>query len=175
MQWNIGSESHVGRVCSVVPDGRLSYDIGGLGVLVQGVSGMYPRDTVRRDHEVVSDDDVIGWRSVCLCGWEGSHWSRVKARSKARLSGRTAFVPFLGFATPPVSAEAEMHEEWLLHARQAIAINDLQSARRRLAAAEASLSNAVARGRSVGLSWTSVASALGITRQSAHARWRAQE
>lgn len=77
---------------------------------------MYPRDTVRRDHEVVDDDDVTGWRSVCLCGWEGSHWSKVKSRSTARLSGKQHLCLFSGSHSPPVSAEAEMHDGWPLHA-----------------------------------------------------------
>lgn len=175
MQWDIGNEGHVGRLCAIIPDGRLSHELGGLGVLVQGVSGVYPRDAVRRDHEVVGDDDVVGWRSACSCGWIGSRWFRVRSKSEADLAGRKAFVPFLGFATPPLSAEVVMNEEWLLHARQTVATEALQVAQRRLAAAEVALSNAVALGRSAGLSWASIASALGITRQSAHGRWGARK
>ncbi|MBU8867867.1 hypothetical protein [Paenarthrobacter aromaticivorans] len=172
MQWQIGGGRHEGKACAVVPDGRLSYDLGGLGVLVQGISGQYPRDTEKRDHEVVSDDDVIGWRASCRCGWAGKFWTRASTKSEENLDNYTAFAPFLGFATPPLSAEDAMKVEWLRHAETSTAVEELLAAQKALLASKSRLDNAVAKCRAIGLPWSTVASSLGITRQSAHAKWK---
>ncbi|MDI2036816.1 hypothetical protein PJL15_03954 [Paenarthrobacter nitroguajacolicus] len=175
MHWDVGNDLHEGRLGAVVPDGRLSYEIGGMGVLVEGVSGKYPRDAVQRDHEIVDDDDVVGWRSTCRCGWLGPLWSRVASKDEERLKERRAFVPYLGFATPPLSAEVQMKEEWYHHAHERIALEQLRFAQNVLLTAELRLAEAVANSRATGLSWGSIASALGVSRQSAHARWRNSE
>lgn len=175
MHWDIGNDLHEGRMGAVVPDGRLSFEIGGMGVLVEGVSGKYSRDSVQRDHEIVDDDDVVGWRSVCRCGWFGPLWTRVESKAEACLKERRAFVPYLGFATPPLSAEVQMKEEWYHHAHESIALEELRFAQHGLLTAERRLAQAVANSRATGLSWASIASALGVSRQSAHARWRNSE
>ncbi len=172
MYWDFGDGRHEGAACAVVPDGRLSYELGGLGVLVQGVTGKFPRDSQKRDHEVVNDDDVVGWRGSCCCGWTGQFWKRVTNKTDASLQEHSVFVPFLGFATPPLWAEHAMKAEWQTHAEWAAAADELSAAQDALLAAKRRLDNAVARSRAIGLPWSAVASTLGITRQSAHARWR---
>ena len=172
MHWDFGDGRHEGRACAVVPDGRLSYELGGLGVLVRGISGRFPRDTEKRDHEVVNDDDVIGWRASCRCGWAGKFWTRAATKSEANLNEHCVFVPFLGFATPPVSAEDAMKDEWRIHAEASSAVDELMAAQKALHAAKARLDNAVTQSRAIGLPWSTIASTLGITRQSAHAKWK---
>lgn len=172
MQWDLGDGRHEGKACMVVPDGRLSNEVGGLGVLVPGITGTFPRDTQKRDHEVVNDDEVVGWRASCSCGWKGRFWARVATRLEANHDDHSAYVPFLGFATPPVSAEDAMKVEWRTHAEASSAIDELLAAQKTLRAAKARLDNAVSKSRMLGLPWSTIASTLGITRQSAHARWR---
>lgn len=171
MHWNLGFGRHEGRVSMVVPDGRLSHEVGGLGVLVLGITGTLPRDIEKRDHEVVHDDDVVGWRASCNCGWEGRFWTRVATRWDADLGDHKAYVPFFGFATPPISAEGAMKIEWRNHAEASSAVEELIAAQKSLHSAKARVDNAVSKSRAVGLPWSQIASILGITKQSAHAKW----
>ncbi|MGO4591041.1 hypothetical protein [Paenarthrobacter sp. 2TAF44] len=60
-----------------------------------------------------------------------------------------------------------MKSEWQTHAESAAAADELAAAQNALLAAKRRLDIAVARSRARGLSWSAVASALGITRQSA--------
>lgn len=172
MRWDAGDGRHEGRASSVVPDGRLSHEIGDHGVLVEGVTGRHPRDAHKRDHEVFDDDDVVGWCASCACGWTGQLWRRVGTKSKASLESRSAYVPFMGLATPPLAVEHALHAEWGEHALLAGALDELEAAKRAVAAAQSRLNIAVTRCRSSGLAWEAIASILNMTRQSAHARWR---
>ncbi|MDI2019810.1 hypothetical protein [Paenarthrobacter nicotinovorans] len=171
MQWDLGDGRHEGTASMVAPDGRLSHEVGESGLLVSGITGRFPRDAEKRDHEVIDDDHVVGWQASCSCGWKGRFWTRVATRSEANLDDHSAYVPFLGFATPPVAAEDAMKVEWRAHAEASSAIDELLAAQRSIRTAKARLDNAVSRSRAVGLPWSAIASTLEITRQSAHARW----
>ena len=162
---------HEGWLCASVPDGRFSLDLKEGSVLVEGVSGRYPRHPDRRGYEIVPDDDVTGWCARCSCGWAGPLWDRVLVPTAADPDRRRAYVPFLGVAVPSVDVEDAMRTEWKSHAAQSWAVSELQDAARQVAQAQRRLDRGVGAARAAGVTWAGVAAAVGITRQSAHQRW----
>ncbi|MBO1269512.1 hypothetical protein [Arthrobacter cavernae] len=167
MGWDVGDGFHEGRAGCVVPDGRVARAVTGAGVLVEGVTGRYPRDEVLRGHELVPDKDVVGWQGACECGWQGVRWDRVRSSAQANLSKRRAYVAFDGFATPPVAVEDAILQEWRCH----VASWEVDMAARNHARALERLNQAVAAARTAGASWADIGRDTGMSRQSAHERW----
>lgn len=167
--WSTGY--HEGWLYARVPDGRLSLDLREGSVVVEGVSGAYPRHPDRRDCEIVPDDDVTGWCAACACGWKGPLWDRIPVPEAADLKRRRVYVPFLGVAVPSVDVEAAMRQEWESHAIPARAVSELQAAARAAGQAQARLDRGVQAARAAGVTWAGVAAVVGISRQSAHQRW----
>lgn len=172
MAWCIDDAAHEGNLCAVVPDGRISIDLSRGVVLVEGVSGNYLRHPDASAFEIVPDDDVIGWRAVCVCGWTGPMWTRANLSREENLSQRRAFVPFLGRALPSVTVEHRIRQEWHQHAAPAAAIAELVAAVRDWKRARRRLENGVGASRRAGVSWGRIGDVLGISRQSAHERWK---
>lgn len=173
MGWDLGDGVHEGWAAAVVPDGRLSASSTGQGVLVKGITGQYKRDADMRDYEIVPDEQVVGWRSACTCGWQGPIWERVNMPGSANLSRRLAYVPLSGFAADPsMAVEEAICEEWQAHVAPATALSKVQVAAREHAAAGRRLDAAVAAARATGVSWTGIGQATGMARQSAQERWK---
>lgn len=166
--------THEGSMVATVPDGRNSVDLRVGIVLVSGITGSYQRHPDLRDHEIVPDDDVTGWRALCSCGWEGPLWLRVTRRGMANLLRRRTYVPFLGVASPSVDVEAAIRAEWIAHAGPANAAVALESAAEALEQAQERLNQRVLQARAVGVSWAKIGDAVRMTRQSAHERWGRQ-
>lgn len=165
---------HEGSLVATVPDGRSSTDLREGVVCVLGVTGSYQRHPHHRDHEIVPDDDVTGWRALCSCGWEGPLWRRVSERGAASFSRRRAYVPFLGVATPSVDVEIAIRGEWKAHAGPLEAVLELEAAARALEQAQERLTRRVLEARTAGVSWAQIGLAVRMTRQSAHERWGRQ-
>jgi len=163
--------AHEGSLVAVIADGRNSADLREGVVRVLGVTGTYQRHPDLRDHEIVPDDEVTGWRALCSCGWEGPLWRRVTARAAASLLRRQAFVPFLGVASPSVDVEAAIRAEWTSHADPAGAIVELEAAAEASEHAQERLNRKVVQARAAGVSWAKIGVATRMTRQSAHERW----
>lgn len=172
MNWDMQDGIHEGWPAAVAPDGRMSDDVRTGSVSVEGVSGSLTRHPVHHGRELVPDDKVIGWHSLCACGWTGPFWRRVVTASEESLSKHLAFVPFLGTAVPSVTVEDTMHQEWLNHAEPAAAISELQAASRAFKAAEGRVGRGVHSARAAGVSWATIGTTLGISKQSAHERWK---
>src|SRR5690349_7376612 len=78
MGWSTDySEGHEGWAASVTPDGRHTGSSTGRGMLVEGITGRYERDTTMPEYEVVPHREIIGWQGQCECGWQGQFWERV--------------------------------------------------------------------------------------------------
>lgn len=172
MAWCTEDAAHEGSLCAVVPDGRISTDLNRGVVLVEGVSGNYLRHPDARAFEIVPDDDVIGWRAVCACGWNGPMWTRTNLSREENLVRRNTFVPFLGRALPSVTVEQRMRQEWHQHAVPAAAIAELASAAKDWKRAQRRLEDGVGAARVAGVSWGRIGEVLGMSRQSAHERWK---
>lgn len=166
--------THEGSLVATVPDGRNSVDLRAGVVLVPGVTGSYQRHPDLRDHEIVPDDDVTGWRALCSCGWEGPLWLRVNRRGTVNHLRRRTYVPLLGVACPSVDVEAAIRAEWNAHAGPAIAVVELESAAEALEQAQERLNQRVLQARTAGVSWAKIGDAVRMTRQSAHERWGRQ-
>jgi hypothetical protein len=170
----VESASHEGSLVATVPDGRNSLDLRNGIVLVPGISGRYQRHPDRRDHEIVPDDDVTGWRALCSCGWEGPLWQRVTDRKAAAPTRHRVFVPFLGVACPSVDVEEAIRSEWMAHAGPADAVRELGTAAEALKQAQERLKRKVVQARAAGVSWALIGASVGMTRQAAHERWGRQ-
>jgi len=166
--------THEGSLVATVPDGRNSVDLREGVVLVLGVTGLYPRHPDRRDHEIIPDDEVTGWRAVCSCSWQGPWWRRVAHRKSANLLRRRAYVPLLGAASPSVDVETAIRGEWRTHAGPAEAVLELEAAARALEQAQERLNRSVLGARTAGVSWAAIGASTRMTRQSAHERWGRQ-
>ena len=166
--------THEGSLVAAVPDGRNSVDLQSGIVLVPGITGNYQRHPDLRDHEIVPDDDVSGWRALCSCGWEGPFWRRVTKRGTANLLRRRTYVPFLGVASPSVDVEAAIRAEWTAHAAPANAVVELEAAAEALEQAQERLNRKVRQARTSGVSWAKIGDAVQMTKQSAHERWGRQ-
>lgn len=172
MNWDMQDGVHEGWPAAVAPDGRITNDVRTGSVSVEGVSGSFTRHPVNTGRELVPDDKVIGWRSFCACGWTGPFWKRVLTASQEMREKHLAFVPFLGVAVPSVAVEKDMHLEWLTHAKPAAAISELKAALREYKVAEKRIARGVHSARSAGVSWATIGATLGISKQSAHERWK---
>ena len=171
MRWDMLDGIHEGWIGAVVPDGRISIDIRAGGVYVEGITSAHRRNPLMPNHEIVPDDQIMGWHAVCACRWIGPRWSRVQTPKDTDMSKRNAFVPFLGDAMPSVDVEKAMAQEWSMHAVPAAAITELEAAYRTLKNAEHRVSRGVEAARLAGVSWARIGATQQISRQSAHERW----
>lgn len=171
MRWDMRDGLHEGSLSAIIRDGRVSEDVRMGVVAVEGISGVFPRHPNIKTHEMVPDDQIVGWCAACTCGWRGPRWSRVDTSRQAALSKRLAYLPSLGFAVPSVAVEEALRLEWEKHAFPAAAISELSAAVRAAEEAARRLERGVASARKAGVSWAHIGSALGISRQSAHEKW----
>lgn len=90
-------------------------------------------------------------------------------RPRAKPLGTRMAVADVIHNRPEVAVLAEA--DWQLHAVPLVAYDRLKSAATGVLYAEAKLDEADAEARRVGLSWSEVGRATGMTRPSAHQRW----
>ena len=102
---------------------------------------------------------VIGWRSGCQCGWQGTQFH---LRSDW---------PGTDHALAPEEVERECIAEWGRHLRSAMPLLGIHDLSQEIAQAQADLIDAVRAARKAGTSWTAIAEAAGISRQCAQHRW----
>jgi len=136
----------------------------------------HTRGQVRREllvevEEWRSDAAVVGWVAGCECGWRGRPWTRVPSPELADRSARllTTSGDFYDLDGPE---ETLVMDEWRTHIAPFRTIEAVEEAAARHAATGRALDEAVAAARAAGASWTDVGRAAGVSRQSAHVRWR---
>ena len=126
--------------------------------------------------------EVVGWVVCCDCSagratttWTGPTFARVPSPSLESMRARRIFaadeeVPYLA-ERPEVEDAAR--ELWRVeHVFGTDAVGEVQAAAVGAARAELRLETAVALARHSGASWETIGRAAGMTRQSAHERWR---
>jgi hypothetical protein len=104
---------------------------------------------------------VIGWRSACQCGWQGTQF---------HLRSEWAVTEY-GLA--PDEVEQHCMAEWERHLRVALPLLAVHDLSQQIAHAQAELADAVAAVRADGVSWTVIGEAAGVTAESAQERWSA--
>lgn len=176
MTWQTDDGKHEGWVAPTFADGGLG---SGWGVAAtgEGTAGVL----VARigDRELDSDDwqyrpeaEVTGWVMACDCGWRGQPWTRATSLADQDLAARRAYSPGDNYGDGPREIEDACHTEWLAHIRPHQVLAEISTLTAEHADVDQRLADAVGRARAVGVSWTDIGAAAGITRQSAHERWR---
>lgn len=109
------------------------------------------------------DGDVIGWTSVCECGWRGQLWQRVTDPADDDLAARRAYATD---SFPPGEVEDACADEWQAHTRRLQALAEVTALAREHAEVGRRLDTAVAAARNAGASWAEVGQAAGSPRTS---------
>lgn len=156
MSWASEDGRHEGWGAAVSPSGAVEVGSGG-GVIHLDDGGS------------MLDDEVVGWRSVCSCGWRGPLWERVRDIADAEVAARRVWLDGGGIAD--IELEERTHGEWLAHVRPVDAVAAVSVAAGAVERARVRLDEAVGQARKAGASWEAVGQAVGISRQSAHERW----
>ena len=171
MGWVSNDNEHEGWAAPVAPDGRLSASSTAEGMLVKGVTGRYVPDVTMPDYELIPDNEIIGWRGACACGWQGEMWERVTTPAAADLSRRRDYVAPDEFASASSEVEDAIQDEWNAHLAPSEAILGVEAAAREYNQAGHRLDKTVTAAKAAGASWADIGRAVGISRQSAHERW----
>jgi hypothetical protein len=107
--------------------------------------------------------------SVCECGWRGEAWTRVTDPADHCPDARRIHYPE---TDPPDEVEQAAHEEWRTHIGPEAALAEITDLAAEHARIGRDLAQAVDQARAAGAPWAAIGAAAGITRQSAHERWR---
>jgi hypothetical protein len=130
----------------------LDHEGGAADVLEKGTDPSTPPDQL--------GPRVIGWRSACQCGWRGTQFYL-----------RSEWPSTDDYALAPEEVEARCMAEWERHLRVAMPVLAIHDLVQQIAQAQDNLVEAVRAARAAGVSWTVIADAAGMSRQSAHERW----
>lgn len=171
MGWISTDNEHEGWAACVAPDGRLSASSSAEGMLFRGISGHYKPDKMMPDYDVIPDDEIVGWRGQCSCGWQGDRWERVTEPTAADFNHRRDYVAPDDSAHASLQVEDAIHNEWKAHIAPSEALLGLEAAAREYNRAGQRLAKTVAAAKAAGASWADIGRAVGISRQSAHERW----
>ena len=184
MGWISEDAHHEGYLLPHFLDGQR-----GAGV----TGGNIPDDEVAVGVGVINDDgdlryqtrpaaEVVGWVVCCDCSagrvtttWTGPTFVRVPSPSLESIAARRVFAPDddAPYASERSELEDAARELWRLeHVCGADAVGEVQAAAAGAAQADLRLETAVALARHSGASWETIGRAAGMTRQSAHERWR---
>lgn len=121
------------------------------------------------------------WRVQCRCptgSWESQQIiRRVPSRAQHDISAGRLYIPdsqvdaAIGDPNSDLMRSAEAL--WIAeHIDPLAALSEISAVARRRREIESELDHAVRQARSLGVSWSRIGSAAGITAQSAHRRWR---
>lgn len=165
MTWELEDGQHEGFLAPTFADGGLGGGSSSRGVNVTRIGD---RDLPIEQWQDRPYADVIGWTTVCECGWRGPLWERVADPDEQDLAARKVYSED-GYGD---DLEATSHAEWKDHVRPFEGLGEIAALARQHATIGRQLADAVARARTGGASWADVGTAAGMTRQSAHERWR---
>jgi hypothetical protein len=147
--------------------------IGGDGIMPADAGGQVHCEVIEEVEEWRPDAEVVGWVAGCTCGWRGSPWARVTAWELADPAARR-----LAVAGPWADLEAADEDlvmtEWRRHIAGWQALEDVEEAAARQAAAARALDEAVRTALSAGASWADIGRVTGLTGRSATERWSAR-
>jgi hypothetical protein len=171
VSWLSEDGQHEGYVARVFADGAL-----GAGVAPEGVIVSELGDVVlgREDWEHRPAGEVVGFVAACECGWRGLPWTRVTSPDRFDLTARRVDASDEDVLYPDGTTTIERlaRLEWDKHTAPDEALVEVTVLAAEQAAVGRRLDAAVARARAAGASWDRIGTAAGITRQSAHERWR---
>jgi hypothetical protein len=125
-------------------------------------------------------DEVIGWVGFCDCSgkplaWRTKPWMRVLRPENASVADRRSYAGPLGhgvMSDAPDDIEEAFRAEWRAHVEPHLLLAELEELTRQQRALDDRIADVVAKMRFADLTWETIGRAAGITRQSAHERWK---
>lgn len=191
MGWVTEDGLHEGWMAAEFADGTIAAGISGGGVPDDQIIIEQQWDEQTRSWRYTTRPaaEVIGWRIRCDCRYEFGNRGLIPEAERWRsdLLPRVPSNALEDIAEGGIYAADEdipgvttredvdtlvQDRWWREHAGGQEALARVQHARKQFAAIEQELANAVAIARAAGASWDAIGRAVGISRQSAHERWR---
>lgn len=187
MTWQTEDGQHEGWAAATFVDGglgsgwgcpdpqRLGRDLVAedYGVLVARVDGPDgQRELAYEQWQYRPVVQVTGWVAACTCGWRGRPWIRVSEPAGQDLAARRVYPGDDVDAARLPELEAAVHDEWLSHVRPHEVLAQVAALASEHAEVGRRLDAAAVAARVARVSWADIGAAAGITRQSAHERWR---
>lgn len=183
MGWMHESDTHLHEAALVAffEDGTESHGstmIGGVDYEIVE-TGRLPDEDRRRPSA-----EIVGWLLTCNCRrWDSSeastwtdpvHWTRVPSASLEDLAHHRVFAPDTDVhANERPDVEEAARAVWHRAHLDPINVDDeIRAAAHARREADAQLDAAVTKARRLGRSWAEIGAASGMTRQSAHERWK---
>jgi hypothetical protein len=119
------------------------------------------------------DAAVVGWAAGCTCGWRGTPWTRVPPGLAHPAARRLATAG--PWADLEAADENRVMQEWRRHIAGWQALEEVEQAAARQAAAARALDEAVRAALAARPSWADIGRATGLTGRSATERWSARD
>ena len=161
-------------------DGSTAEGIWQAGTLIRGdgivhahTSGQVRREVIDQAEQWRPDAAVVGWVAGCTCGWRGTPWTRVPPELANPAARRLAVTG--PWADLEAADENRVRQEWRRHIAGWQALEDVEAAAARQAAAARALDQAVHTALVAGASWADIGRAAGMTGRSATERWSARD
>ncbi|TKJ18869.1 hypothetical protein [Blastococcus sp. CCUG 61487] len=186
-----GTSSARGRLIARRPDGgpcngdrvRLTYRDGptaegvwqdstvlrGDGIVHAHTGGQVRHEVIDQAEEWRPDAAVVGWAAGCTCGWRGTPWTRVPPELADPAARRLATAG--PWADLEAADEHRVRQDWCRHIVGWQALEEVEQAAAREAAAARALDDAVRAALVAGARWADIGRATGITDRSATERW----
>jgi hypothetical protein len=146
----------------------------GDGILHSHTSGHVHREVTEQAEQWRPDAAVVGWVAGCTCGWRGTPWTRVIAWELADPAARR-LVTAGPWADLEAADENRVMREWRRHIAGWQALDDVEQAAARQAAAARALDEAVRAALTAGASWADIGRVTGLTCRSATERRSARD
>ncbi|MFK4362344.1 AsnC family protein [Rhodococcus sp. 27YEA6] len=156
MSWDY--DGHEGYAATIVTSGREA-----VSYVTEGM--------VLKDGTCVADSETLGWRTQCTCGWKAPLMFERVTDPSAALERWQVFDTEGGPAPQEVSDVCRA--EWLEHIRPEETLAAIRQSAEDHRMSQERLDRAVAAARAGGASWADIGRAAGVTRQTAHERWKA--
>jgi hypothetical protein len=175
MTWETEDGTHEGWVAPLFADGAISassgFDTYTVSYDAAGAS-LFDRDEWRPGAA------VVGWVAACTCGWRGQPWLRAAELSDEDLAARRVYGDYraddgrLLFDPEQATVSAAVRTEWQQHVEPDLLLAEIAELTEQRNDLDRRLAGTVAKARQAGSTWDAIGRAAGITRQSAHERWR---
>ena len=141
----------------------------GDGIVHAHTSGQVGLEVIEQAEEWRPDAAVVGWVAGCTCGWRGTPWRRVPPELADPAARRVAIAG--PWADLEAADEHRVMTEWRRHIAGWQALEDVEAAAARQAAAARALDEAVRAALAAGVSEADIGRATGMAGRSATERW----
>ncbi|WP_254791216.1 hypothetical protein [Blastococcus tunisiensis] len=145
----------------------------GDGIVHAHTSGQVRHEVIDQAEEWRPDAAVVGWAAGCTCGWRGTPWTRVPPELADPAARRLATAGL--WAELEAADENRVRQEWHRHIAGWQALEEVEAAAARQAAAARALDEAVHAALAAGASEADIGRVTGMTGRSATERLSARD